>query len=294
MNTDSNRLHPSNFTPEKWVISRQSIKATHLTVEHHRHEPGELATPGLSHHLLMVRLSCGGARQITRFGQQEYDGCYPVGSFWLVAAQDLPCFWSWKSTDETMLFIIEPLRLQQIAIEQGYPAQPPIELQTILLGRDPHLEILAKQYRIEMQHNGLGGRLYSESLGNLLILHLLRNYCQPNPKFAQPHMGLGDRRLKSVLDYIEAHLDENLGLQDFATLTGLSQCHFATMFKQSMGVAPYRYVLQQRLERAKQYLQSSNQRIHEIALDCGFADQSHLTKHFRKSVGMTPRQFRNL
>ncbi|MFM2303632.1 MAG: hypothetical protein RLZZ135_1042 [Cyanobacteriota bacterium] len=74
----------------------------------------------------------------------------------------------------------------------------------------------------------------------------------------------------------------NIGLQDMAIVAGLGQYHFSTMFRQSMGISPYRYVIDRRIDRA----------ISDISLSCGFADQSHLTKHFRRLVGMTPKTFR--
>jgi AraC family transcriptional regulator len=90
-----------------------------------------------------------------------------------------------------------------------------------------------------------------------------------------------------------AHLAENIGLQDMATVAGLGQHHFSTLFGQSMGRSPYRYVVNQRIERAKRQLRQKDAAIIDVALACGFADQSHLTKHFRKLVGMTPSAFRS-
>ena len=143
-----------------------------------------------------------------------------------------------------------------------------------------------------MRQRGLGGKLYSESLGNLFMLDLLRTYCQEKPQPQQVNGGLGEKRLKLVLAYIDTHLAENIGLQDMATVAGLGQHHFATMFKQSMGISPYQYVIERRIDRAKRQLRQQDAAIIDVALACGFADQSHLTKHFRKLVGMTPRAFR--
>jgi AraC family transcriptional regulator len=95
-----------------------------------------------------------------------------------------------------------------------------------------------------------------------------------------------------VLAYIDAHLAENIGLQDMATVAGLGQHHFSTMFRQSTGISPYRYVIERRIDLAKRQLRQQDTAIIDIALACGFADQSHLTKHFRRSVGITPRTFR--
>jgi AraC family transcriptional regulator len=67
---------------------------------------------------------------------------------------------------------------------------------------------------------------------------------------------------------------------------------FATQFKQVMGISPHQYVIQQRIEKAKQYLRSHKLSITEIALECGFANQSHLTKIFKEQTGITPKAYR--
>ncbi|MDJ0707246.1 MAG: AraC family transcriptional regulator [Leptolyngbyaceae cyanobacterium MO_188.B28] len=290
--SNAQAIHPSELIPQEWVVSRQSIQSGGLTVSHLFEEPSDLAAPALTHHVLSLNLGHHNSRQVTRIGRQEYDGPLPPGTFFLAAADDTPCHWVWESVDETIAFAVDPLHLQTVAAENGYVAPERLELKHVLFGMDPQMEMLAKQYHAEMQQEGLGGRLYCESLGNLFLLHLLRNYCHQPPKFRRYATGLGDKRLKRVLAYIDAHLPENIGLQELAVVADLSQCHFSEMFKQSLGVPPYRYVLLQRIERAKRYLQQGNLPINEIALLCGFADQSHLTKHFKKSVGMTPRAFR--
>jgi AraC family transcriptional regulator len=81
-------------------------------------------------------------------------------------------------------------------------------------------------------------------------------------------------------------------LADLADVAGMSQFHFSRMFKQSMGISPHQYLLQQRVEQAKQLLKGKKLAIAEIALQCGFNSQSHLSKHFREATGMTPSDYR--
>ncbi|MGB0561454.1 MAG: helix-turn-helix domain-containing protein [Spirulinaceae cyanobacterium] len=93
--------------------------------------------------------------------------------------------------------------------------------------------------------------------------------------------------------YIQAHLAEEIHLADIAQLIGMSQYYFCRLFRQSVGVSPYKYVIQQRVERARTFLQQFQEmKIADIALDCGFANQSHLCKHFRKLLGTTPKRYR--
>jgi AraC family transcriptional regulator len=123
-------------------------------------------------------------------------------------------------------------------------------------------------------------------------VHLLRNHSATQLRVALYNGGLSDRQLLQVTDYINDHLAQDIKLSDLAQLLGMSQFHFSRLFKQSMGVTPHQYVLQQRVERAKQLLKETKLSVMEIALLCGFSSHSHLGKWFRQHIGMTPKAYR--
>jgi transcriptional regulator GlxA family with amidase domain len=91
---------------------------------------------------------------------------------------------------------------------------------------------------------------------------------------------------------MEVHLGESIDLLMLAGVAGLSVHHFARQFKQSLGVAPHRYLTQKRVERAQDLLAQTDLSLAEIAYAAGFSDQSHLARHFRYMLGTTPREFR--
>jgi len=94
------------------------------------------------------------------------------------------------------------------------------------------------------------------------------------------------------LDYIHSHLDQDLSLEALANLVSMSRYHFIGLFKQSTGMTPHQYVIQQRIKRAKELLGDRKLSISEISLACGFANQSHFTRLFRKQTGATPKAYR--
>jgi AraC family transcriptional regulator len=127
-------------------------------------------------------------------------------------------------------------------------------------------------------------------LGTALAARLVQNYAVTKP-IEFKASGLSRSQLQRVIDYIQANLTQNLSILDLATLTSMSESHFSRSFKRSVGIAPYQYLMQQRVERAKQLLEKRSITISTIALDCGFANQTHLTKVFRQMTGMTPKAY---
>ena len=108
----------------------------------------------------------------------------------------------------------------------------------------------------------------------------------------QARGGLPPGAARRVREYVETHLSESIDLAALAAIAGLSVYHFARAFKQSAGVTPHYYLVKRRIERAQEMLARTELPLPEIALATGFSDQSHLARHFRQMLGVTPGQFR--
>jgi AraC family transcriptional regulator len=104
--------------------------------------------------------------------------------------------------------------------------------------------------------------------------------------------GLANWQTRRTLAYIEANLASKLETGDLANVVGLSRSHFSRAFKQSLGLPPMEYVSVRRVERAKTMISSTKERLAEVALACGFADQAHLNRRFRDVIGMSPGRWR--
>ena len=100
--------------------------------------------------------------------------------------------------------------------------------------------------------------------------------------------GLAAWQVHRTLDYIERNLGSKLRLREIADYVALSESHFSRAFKRSLGSSPMAYVGARRVERAKLMVGSTRSKLTDIALACGFSDQSHLTNSFRRVVGMSP------
>lgn len=155
--------------------------------------------------------------------------------------------------------------------------------------RDPLIYQISLALKAELET--AGEKLYAESMAQALAVHLLRRYTDPQLMVA-PVGGLTPHKLKQTIDYIHAHLADDLNVTEIAQRIQMSPYHFSRCFKQSTGLAPHQYILQQRVNRAKQYLLQQNLPLAEIAQQVGFASQSHFNRHFKRFVGVTPSAFR--
>jgi AraC-like DNA-binding protein len=108
----------------------------------------------------------------------------------------------------------------------------------------------------------------------------------------QAHGGLSPAAMRRVREYVDAHLGVSIDLATLAGVVRVSIHHFARGFKQSAGVTPHHYLTRKRVERAQDLLARTELSLSEIALAVGFSDQSHLARHFRQMLGVTPGQFR--
>lgn len=99
-----------------------------------------------------------------------------------------------------------------------------------------------------------------------------------------------NRAVQAALDYLNRHLDQNISLEQLACLTQLKPLRFLRVFQRQMGLPPHAYLVQLRVARAKALL-SQGVAIAQVASDTGFSDQSHLNRHFKRRVGITPKQY---
>jgi AraC family transcriptional regulator len=156
---------------------------------------------------------------------------------------------------------------------------------------DPLIVQIGLALKADLESYRPGGKLYGETMATALAVHLLRNYSAHSHRAIHHSGGLSLTQLKRVVDYINDHLEQDLGLEELAAIAQLSAYHFCRSFKRSTSLTPHQYVVQQRVERAKVLLKDGKMGIAEVAIACGFTHQSHLNHHFKHLTGVTPKKF---
>lgn len=217
---------------------------------------------------------------------------YPIrdGEIFLCPAQTEQWI-EWKKTLNFSILKFDPLFIQHLADEAEI--SKPIEFIPQWQVFDPVIQTITNALKADLEAGCPAGSMYGQHFGTALATHLLTKFTTSKPAIAEYENGLPCQNLKQVLDYIEVNLAEKIQLEDLAKISGMSVFYFARQFKQSMQIQPHQYVLRRRIERAKLLLRHPDYSITRIATECGFANPSHLSRHFHKIVGMSPREFRN-
>lgn len=124
--------------------------------------------------------------------------------------------------------------------------------------------------------------LYSSTMLQLLSRHAKKT--KPLLKLANEPLVV--RRMR---EYLDAHFAENISMQSMSDSMGLSPFYMARLFNKMVGLPPHAYQVQRRIQKAKQLLRcGSGNKLSDVAADCGFSDQSHLNRHFKRALGVTP------
>jgi AraC family transcriptional regulator len=273
------------------ILSSRNLGWENIRVEQFQHPAGEGRFQYSDEHAICLSLAPRPVRFVQIKGARMHTSLYGKGDISITPAK-MPFFGRWDSDDNYLQIRIASEFIQSVAREALEMNPDRLELIPEFRTRDRQIESISMLLLAELQQKNLGGKLYIDSLANVLAVHLLRQYATSKPRLTVYEGGLPDRQLLQVLEYINEHLDRDIKLTDLAQLLGISQFHFSHMFKQSIGTAPYQYLLQQRVERAKQLLKQTERSIMDIALECGFNSHSHLSKQFRQLTGMTPKAYR--
>ena len=216
----------------------------------------------------------------------------PTGTIILVPA-GIPVRARSNGFKDVLHVFLEPGVVQRVAAEAFELDPTRVSIPPIDGLQHPQIRAAMLAVRDELTVEGGGDRLAVESLANLLAVHLLRHASALPDASRRTEGALPPRKLHSVIEYIEEHLDTDLSLAQIAKAAHTSAFHFARQFKAAIGLPPHQYVIARRVERAQQLLRESDDlSLAEIATDAGFSDQSQFSTHFKRTVGVTPRQFR--
>lgn len=195
--------------------------------------------------------------------------------------------WQDEGPASAMLFRLSP-RLFQTTAESMDLDLRRLDLQPRLQARDAQIEHIGLALATALGEGRRPDRLYVEGLGLALSARVLRKFASVKDRAAKQQ--LSRRQLRAVLEHVDANLDRPLTVAELAGVAGISVSHFTVLFRRSTGSPVHRFVVEQRVQRAKTLLRTGDLPISQVALETGFAHQSHLARCMRKVLGVTPRE----
>lgn len=260
-----------------------------IRLEHFRFRAGVLPEHAHREHLVVTPLSrtCNGEiRTASGFSVRGYgrgSACViPAGQAFTARLE---------GEAEHLALYLAPALLLRAAAESRASAAG-VEVVERCSPSDPVISNIGLALLAELDSGASGGRLYAESLANLLAVHLLRHYTAARPAGRPFKGGLSGRRLRAVTDFIGDNYERDLTLSELAQVAGMSPFHFAREFKRATGTTPHQYLIKFRVERAKSLLAGSELPLVEVGFRAGFSHQSHFSRLFRRLTGTTPLSYR--
>lgn len=200
---------------------------------------------------------------------------------------------SWETEEDVsaLLLQVSPLALARAAAQLGLDPCHAV-LAPRLQVRDTPLERILMAIESILLAGGEIDPLLFDTLSLAATVRLLQRFADAVPP--RPLQALAPRKLRRVLEHIEAHLGERLSVARLAEVAGASPSHFAALFRRSTGESVHQYVLGRRVERARILLMVEGVSISQTALEAGFAHQSHMASCLKRALGLTPRELARL
>ena len=259
-----------------------------IVVTHYRAPAGTAALPRSPHPSVVLELPSGpsGSNPLP-----SYPSAKPRGEVSCIPAGEAAPFACRPRSRYVQVQLLSPLWNGVIG-EVAAASPAGVGLRPVCRVKDALVEEILLQLLAELQSAGRGSRLYVESLGKTLAVHLARQYTTGPAASSAPPEVLPAYKLKKVQAYIGENLFEKITLDALSALAGLSTYHFARLFKATTGLAPYQYIQKLRMEHSQRLLLETDLPVIQIGLEVGIENPSHFSSFFKQYTGLTPTAYR--
>jgi AraC family transcriptional regulator len=253
--------------------------------------PTTYGTPRVFTDAFAITLSLTPTRRRTTVnGAVIFEGWAPAGAMRVQRPGDNICTEMFTPFDQVS-FYIPTATFSSILRDQGLSQGDLLDIAAPLWSIDAVIDANFRSAISALESRSKASFYYLNSMAHLIATHVLHQY-GADAHGATAWDKAGAPALKRVFQFIDANIDKPLSLADMAVASGLSIDRFRRDFKATTQMSPHQYVIRRRVERARTLLTSSrNPKLADIALACGFADQSHLSTTFRRVLGVSPARF---
>lgn len=277
---------PLEAVPREQVQCSSAGRPWHgISLWHQRADAQDLYIPPAGKHCIIVRRGPD-TGLLQRHGNETHDVRWKTGEVVLLPAHT-PSFWRTELPRDNLHLDLSPHWLEKVSGQEAAS----LGLRSCFGKADPVLTQLVQVLLLALDdHSGLQPA-FADGIAASVAIHLLEHYRLPG-QAAKSAPGLTARQLRHLQAYVLDHLDQPLSVEQLAAEVQLSAWHFARCFKASCGLTPHRFVLQQRLQRARTLLLESRLPVGEIARQLGFASAPHFSQAFARHWGLSPLRLR--
>ena len=290
------QTHGRRYPPASALLaSSAGLGWSSISVELRSHDVCE--TPKIVPQYVEICLVVAGSDVglVRRTGAGVYQEAPPkTGAIWLSPAGVGKDIAITTPIPQTMHLYLPIALFDRLKDDFNLPAAPAHSIRYVAGIRDEVIEQIGCSILSELTNETIAGRMYVETASLTLAARLLQKYCESGAcaptEYSSP--SFDQVRLRRVLDYIAANIDDDITLVNLAGIAGYSSFHFARKFTLAMGISPHRYISRVRLESAMAELATGKLPLAEIALNAHFSSQASFTRAFHRATGMTPKEYR--
>lgn len=198
-----------------------------------------------------------------------------------------------KESVETAHVYVRRAVIEEVAAEiaESDPAKVVINSDII---QNPTLRSLIEATAYALEDDSIASGMFADYLSRAIAAQLIRNHSNAKLKATSGILNVSrvSPALSEAIAYMSSNIDATINLSDVADAINRSPSHIARMFRSELGMPPHQFLIKLRIDRARGLLEKSTMSIAEIAYECGFSHQEHLTRLFRRHLDTTPAAYR--
>lgn len=260
-----------------------------LTLEYFEAPPGEMPAEVFAQHHVLLNLKDEPHRVENVRDGEHRDFVFRKNEI-VVTPAGVCSGWRWHETSRVLVITLEPDALQRFALHELGAVMDGAQLRNLPQFEDADICRAGELLLDALRNRALGSDLMFESLARVFLIKLIQRHGAPRE--ASGGSSFTAEHFQRVVDHLASHYASEVAVDDLARLASLSPDHFSRLFREAVGETPHQFVLSYRVERAKEFLRDPDRTLAQVAVLCGFSDQSHLTRVFKKKTGTTPSAFR--
>ena len=260
-----------------------------LTLEYFEAEPASMPTDRYEQHHIILNLRDEPHRLENWRDGEHRDFIYHKNEI-IVTPAGVESGWRWHVKTKCIIITLEPAKFEKFAQTELGILLSTGQLKDLPQFLDEDITQSGIQL-LEALQSSIGSQVMFESFARVFLTKLILKYGLQEEEY-DFSKSFTAQDYKQVLDYIAVNYGNNILLEDIAEQANLSPSHFSRLFKQTIGQSPYQFLMTYRIEQAKKMLDNPQTLMIDIAMNCGFSDQAHFSRVFKKIEGITPKQYR--